>query len=155
MLLQLSRSLVSSVYREWVFLTRNIIQSATHHTTLQEKPILFRRYLTLHGLITAAAFSVAAAWTILSGTRHSQAQTKCEQDFFDGESGSIATEGETLCNIFSWIDLGIMGALWLILAIMQVRLIYKSSLIHLIVQRSTVLHVFCSFQLQQGSGRGS
>jgi hypothetical protein len=93
----------------------------------REKPILFRRYLTLHGLITAAAFAVAAAWTILSGTRHSQAQTKCEQDFFESESGSIATEGSTLCNIFSWIDLGIMGALWVILAIMQSYMFFVAS----------------------------
>ncbi|TFK41079.1 hypothetical protein BDQ12DRAFT_678850 [Crucibulum laeve] len=87
----------------------------------REKPILYRRYVTLHGLVTVAAFAVAGAWVIISATKHSTAKSKCTENFFSGElSGS--SEGDTLCTIFPWVDVGIMGGLWLILVILQVYL---------------------------------
>jgi len=84
----------------------------------QEKPITFRRYTTLHILFTTAAFSVAAAWIIVSATRHSTAKSNCEQRFFSATS-DITSEGETMCQIFPWVDIGIMGGLWVLLAIAQ------------------------------------
>ena len=88
---------------------------------LQEKTILYRRYVTLHGLAIIATFSVAAAWIIVSATRHSNAQAKCIRDFFSPTGlASDSGEGEALCNIFSWVDVGIMGTLWILLAILQV-----------------------------------
>jgi len=89
----------------------------------KEKTILYRRYVTLHGIAIVAAFSIAAAWIILSATRHSDAQSKCIQDFFSSTgSASSSSEGDALCNIFSWVDIGIMGALWILLAILQLYL---------------------------------
>jgi hypothetical protein len=89
----------------------------------KEKTILYRRYVTLHGLAISAAFSIAAAWLIVSATRHSDAQAKCIQDFFSSTgSASSSSEGEALCNIFSWVDIGIMGGLWVLLAILQLYL---------------------------------
>ena len=87
--------------------------------TTQEKPITFRRYTTLHILITTAAFSVAAAWIIVSATRHNTAKSKCEQKFFTAAS-DVTSEAETMCQIFPWVDVGIMGGLWVLLAISQV-----------------------------------
>ncbi|KAI9060177.1 hypothetical protein FKP32DRAFT_1613722 [Trametes sanguinea] len=88
----------------------------------QERPIFFRRYVSLHLLVTVAAFAVAAAWIILSAVRHNQAQDKCISDFFAGTISASNSEGETLCNIFPWADVGIMGGLWVLLAIMQTYL---------------------------------
>lgn len=89
----------------------------------KEKSILYRRYVTLHGLALTAAFSIAAAWIIVSATRHSNAEAKCIQDFFSSSgSGTESSEGEALCNIFSWVDVGIMGVLWILLAILQLYL---------------------------------
>lgn len=94
---------------------------------MQEKTILYRRYVTLHGLAISAAFAVAAAWIILSATRHSNAEAKCIQDFFSPSgSASSSSEGSTLCNIFPWVDVGIMGALWVLLAILQVSHVYPT-----------------------------
>jgi hypothetical protein len=86
----------------------------------KEKSILYRRYVTLHGLAISVAFSVAAAWIIVSATRHSNAEAKCIQNFFS--TSSTSSEGGTLCNIFPWVDVGIMGALWVLLAILQLYL---------------------------------
>ncbi|KAF8898657.1 hypothetical protein BD779DRAFT_1484993 [Infundibulicybe gibba] len=85
----------------------------------KEKPILFRRYVSLHSLLALAAFAVAAAWAIISASRHSVAQANCLQDFFSQDQQS---EGETLCNIFPWVDVGIMGGLWVVLAIFHIYL---------------------------------
>ncbi|KAJ7597121.1 hypothetical protein C8J56DRAFT_919263 [Mycena floridula] len=88
----------------------------------KEKTILFRRYLTLHSLLITAAFGLGAAWAAISASRHSTAQTKCISDFFDTSDSAQAAEGQVLCNIFPWVDVGIMGGLWLILAIMHIYL---------------------------------
>jgi hypothetical protein len=32
------------------------------------------------------------------------------------------SEGETLCEIFPWVDVGVMGGLWVIMAILHVRI---------------------------------
>lgn len=78
---------------------------------------MFKRYATLHLLITLGAFSVGAVWIIISATRHKQAKAKCESDFF---ANSTTSEGDTLCDIFPWVDVGVMGGLWALLAIVQV-----------------------------------
>jgi cbb3-type cytochrome oxidase subunit 3 len=79
---------------------------------------MYRRYTTLHLLLTLAGFSIAAVWIILSASRHSQAKSDCQSDFF----ASTTTESlaETLCNIFPWVDVGLMSGLWVLLAISQV-----------------------------------
>lgn len=83
----------------------------------KEKPILYRRYAVLHGIILCSALAIAAAWIIVSAARHSTAASNCVSKFFSDES--LTSQGERLCEIFSWVDVGIMGGLWLILAIIQ------------------------------------
>ncbi|EGO00464.1 hypothetical protein SERLA73DRAFT_181069 [Serpula lacrymans var. lacrymans S7.3] len=86
----------------------------------QEKPILYRRYVTLHLIVSVAAFAIAIAWVIISATRHSTAQSNCEKKFFPvSGSSSTSSEGQTLCNIFSWVDVGLMGGAWVFFAITQ------------------------------------
>ena len=87
---------------------------------LQERPIFYRRYTTLHLLVTVAAFSVAAVWIALSAARHSEAKSKCDTRFFSNTDEP--SEADTLCNIFPWVDIGLMGGLWVLLFIAQVRL---------------------------------
>jgi len=88
----------------------------------QEKPIMFRRYVTLHTLATVAVFAVAAAWIAISASRHGTAQTNCITNFFTGTTSDspTASEATTLCNIFPWIDVGIMGGLWVFFAACQI-----------------------------------
>jgi hypothetical protein len=87
----------------------------------REKPITFRRYVTLHILMSFAVFSVAAVWIAVSASRHSVAKSKCESNFFSGSSNDTDTndEGLTMCNIFPWVDVGVMAGLWIVLALAQ------------------------------------
>ncbi|KAJ7070947.1 hypothetical protein C8F01DRAFT_1108445 [Mycena amicta] len=88
----------------------------------QEKPTLFRYYLTLHSLATTGAFSVALAWIILSVSRHSTAKTNCLDNFFANPTSEEKTEGGVLCEVFPWVDVGVMGGLWVMMAIMHIYL---------------------------------
>ncbi|KAJ4001017.1 hypothetical protein F5050DRAFT_1561732 [Lentinula boryana] len=89
---------------------------------LGEKHILFRRYITFHGLIIVAAFALAAAWIIISASKHSTAESNCIADFFNTTDSTEQSEGNTLCNIFPWVDVGIMAGIWVWLAIMHIYL---------------------------------
>lgn len=94
----------------------------------QEKHILFRRYATLHSLITLAAFAIAAAWVILSATRHSTSLTNCENKYYPTASnGSNTTEGQTVCGIITWVDVGLMVGAWVFFALVQAYLLFVVS----------------------------
>ncbi|KAF8912740.1 hypothetical protein CPB84DRAFT_1670305 [Gymnopilus junonius] len=92
----------------------------------REKPTTYRRYVTFHGLISSAAFAVAAAWIIVSASRHSNAEAKCLATFF-GAANSSTGQADTLCNIFPWVDVGIMGGLWVVLAVLHAYLFFVLS----------------------------
>jgi len=92
-----------------------------------EKPTMFRRYTTLHLLVTIAAFSIGAVWIALSAARHTEAENTCKSTFFPGTSTVTTDEGNILCNIIPWVDVGVMGGLWVLLAIVQVYLYFVMS----------------------------
>ena len=97
---------------------------------------MFKRYLSLDWFITIAGFSISAAWIILSATRHSTAQTECETEFYSDTStansaASLAESSDTVCNIFSWVEVGIMGGLFVVLLIMQVSVAYHIFLLRM------------------------
>ncbi|KAG1826022.1 uncharacterized protein BJ212DRAFT_319144 [Suillus subaureus] len=91
----------------------------------KEKHILFRRYATLHSLITLVAFAIAAAWVILSASRHSTALTNCENKYYPtAPNGSNTTEGQTVCGIITWVDVGLMIGAWVFFALVQAYLLF-------------------------------
>lgn len=83
---------------------------------------MYRRYVTLHTGLTCVAFAIAAVWIIISAVRHSTAQSNCEEEFFpsSGSSGVTSNLGQNMCNVFAWIDVGLMSGAWVFFAIVQV-----------------------------------
>ena len=69
-------------------------------------------------LVVLAAFGVAAAFIGLSAGRHNTAVTNCKAAYF--QTTSSPSETQNLCNIFTWVVIGLMGFLWVVLAIFQV-----------------------------------
>ena len=92
----------------------------------QEKTALFRRYVAINMVVLYAALSVGATYIAISAARHGVAVEKCQKDFFTDNSNitSGAGEGQQICNIFCWATLGAMGALLIILFIVQVGQAY-------------------------------
>lgn len=118
---------------------------------------MFKRYLSLSWFITIAGFSISIAWIIMSATRHSTAQANCEKDYYStGSTGdnaaSLASEADTVCNIFSWVDVGVMGGLWVVLLLMQVSAENRSAWHgHLIESRiRAVVHAHRCIVVWQG-----
>ncbi|KAG2366617.1 hypothetical protein BDR07DRAFT_1274275 [Suillus spraguei] len=95
----------------------------------KDKHILFRRYATLNSLITLVAFAIAAAWVIVSAKGHSTAVTNCENKYYSASAllGSNATEGQTVCDIITWIDIGLMAGAWVFFALVQAYLLFVIS----------------------------
>ncbi|WWC86761.1 uncharacterized protein L201_001640 [Kwoniella dendrophila CBS 6074] len=98
---------------------------------LREKTSTFKVYSLINALAILAGFICSAALIITSALQHNKAVTSCEAKFFSDSSSStstanqtLAAEGEALCSAFAWADVGIMGALWLILLVVQGYFIY-------------------------------
>ncbi|KIY62455.1 hypothetical protein CYLTODRAFT_383608 [Cylindrobasidium torrendii FP15055 ss-10] len=85
----------------------------------KEKAGLFRRYLALHTLSMLAAFAVAAAWIVWGGLKLDDAKSECRETFYDTSDSDQASQANTLCNVFAYVDIGIMAGLWVWMAIMQ------------------------------------
>jgi len=75
-----------------------------------------------------AAFSIAAVWIILSAVGHDSAKKRCLSSFFTANDGTISSEGDALCTIFPWADVGIMGGLWVLLGAVHVSNLLPSSI---------------------------
>jgi len=91
----------------------------------KEKSILYRRFTTLHCMLTLALFAVAAVFIGWSGGKHSKAAADCQTDFFPSQATSSSLvnttkEGEILCNIFAWVTFGVMAGLWFVLGLFEV-----------------------------------
>jgi hypothetical protein len=99
-----------------------IVQLVGFVGIFKEKSALFRRYVAINWILLYVGLSVAATYLGISAARHSAAVTACEATFFSGDSSSTTedTKGEEICNIFCWATLGVMGALWVLLFIVQV-----------------------------------
>ncbi|WVQ69428.1 uncharacterized protein L199_007645 [Kwoniella botswanensis] len=98
---------------------------------LREKTSTFKVYTLLNAIAILAGLICAAALIIVSAIQHNTAVSACEAKFFsDSNSTSssanqtLAAEGEALCSAFAWADVGIMGALWVILLLVQGYFIY-------------------------------
>lgn len=90
----------------------------------KEKPALFRRYVLFNTIVLYVGLSAAAAFIGISAGRHDTAVDACELSFFSSGGNQTTTaqedtEGQQICNIFTWVVLGIMGALWVVLFIVQ------------------------------------
>ncbi|KAG8990853.1 hypothetical protein FRB90_001594, partial [Tulasnella sp. 427] len=103
------------------------VQGMGFFGVFKENASLFQRFVQINAAVVAYIFSVSATWIIVSATRHTTATDKCVQDFFSSNSTSTAQasvgaddgQGPTICNIFTWVDVGIMGAFWIVMLIFQ------------------------------------
>lgn len=99
---------------------------------------MYRRYVTLHTGVYIAVFAIAAVWLIISASRHSTAQSNCETTFFpaSNSNGSTSSEGQTLCDVFSWVDVGLMAGAWVFFALVQVSDEVVAIAIHMLTTSS-------------------
>ncbi|KAF9513663.1 hypothetical protein BS47DRAFT_1317328 [Hydnum rufescens UP504] len=112
----------------------------------------YRLYQRTNTLAVLVAFGMAAAFIGVSAGRHNTAVANCKSAYFRS-TGSSATESQTLCNVFTWVVVGLMGLLWVVLAIFQSYLLlmtqfYGSS------QRDDHRKYFSLYEVPGGTGVG-
>jgi len=88
----------------------------------KEKAGLFRRYVTINWIVLYAGMSIAVAFIGISASRHTAALNACKANFFH-EDTATDDKADQICNIFTWVILGIMAGLWLVLFIAQSYLV--------------------------------
>jgi hypothetical protein len=87
----------------------------------------------VNSVVVMASFGIAAAFIAISGTRHNAATDRCQVNFFSGNSTASASssddtgEGRQICDVFTWVILGLMAGLWVTLAFFQVRALFHSA----------------------------
>jgi len=146
-------------FTAWIFailaFVTGVVQCLGLIAVYKEKSILYRRFTTLHCLLTLALFAVAAVFIGWSGGKHSQATTDCQTDFFppSTSSGLVDTskEGQLLCNIFTWATFGVMAGLWFVLGLFEIYIYlvisgYGSS------QRDDHRNYFAVYSVNDGAG---
>lgn len=67
--------------------------------------------------LVSLALVVAVAFIGLSAARHSTAVTNCEALFSTSTTNSTST---TVCGIWVWVQIGIMGLLWVLVTVCEV-----------------------------------
>ncbi|KAG8928055.1 hypothetical protein FRC02_007418 [Tulasnella sp. 418] len=105
------------------------LQALGFFGVFKENATLFQRFARVNAIVISLIFGVGATWIIISATRHQPATDKCVNTFFAetpaDETSAIASggQGDTICSIFTWVDIGIMAGLWVVMAIFQGYLI--------------------------------
>ncbi|EOR04016.1 hypothetical protein J056_002094 [Wallemia ichthyophaga EXF-994] len=99
-----------------------VIQPIGFIGVFKEKFRLFRRFHWLNTALTLAAFACALAIIIAIAAKQSDAVSQCQSDYyppFPQASFSLSQYSDDICNILSWVDVGLMGLIWLIMILVQ------------------------------------
>ncbi|GAA5986779.1 hypothetical protein JCM10908_000894 [Rhodotorula pacifica] len=91
----------------------------------RERPRLFKGFLRINGLLVTAAVLCALAMIVVSAAKHSTAIDNCRALFSTDDTDSTA---HTICNIWTWIQIGIMGLLFVIVGLCQVYFVCYTSI---------------------------
>lgn len=77
------------------------------------------RSLRINGVLVTCAILCALAIIIISAVKHSTAVDNCTALF---SANSTDTTANTICNVWTWIQIGIMGLLFVLVGLCQVGL---------------------------------
>ncbi|GAA5821973.1 hypothetical protein JCM3770_003029 [Rhodotorula araucariae] len=91
----------------------------------REKPRLFKSYLRINGLLVTAALLLALAVIIISAVKHTTAVQTCTRLF---SADGTDTTAKGICNIWTWIQIGIMGLLFVIVGLCELYFVSYTSI---------------------------
>ncbi|EGU12846.1 Proteophosphoglycan ppg4 [Rhodotorula toruloides ATCC 204091] len=91
----------------------------------REKPRLFKAFLRINGLLVTASILLSLAIIIISAVQHSKGVDSCTMLFGTDNADSTA---KNICNIWTWIQIGIMGLLFAIVALCEFYFVFYTSI---------------------------
>ncbi|KAK4056533.1 hypothetical protein OIO90_002380 [Microbotryomycetes sp. JL221] len=86
----------------------------------REKPSLFKTYARFNTILIVSALVLSLVLIIITAVKHSTAVFNCENLFADQSSSqNQVTSATDVCNVWTWVQIGIMGLLFLIVSLCQ------------------------------------
>jgi hypothetical protein len=82
------------------------------------------RSISVNILSISAAMIMALVWIVLSGIHHNDAVSACTAEFGDTSntaalSTAATNSGHSICNIFTFVQIGVVGGLWVLALVTQ------------------------------------
>lgn len=84
----------------------------------KEKARVYRTFVRTNISFIAVALLLALVWIILSMVNHNKGRDACVAQF-TAVGQTQTRDGETICNIFTWVQVGLLGFLWIFLTLAQ------------------------------------
>lgn len=98
-----------------------------------QKP-LYRLYIRINFLATVVILIITIAFTVTAAARHDEAVDACYREFegplaqnglgVQSVENSISSGRHKVCNILTWVDVGLMGGLIVLLGLTQLFMCY-------------------------------
>ncbi|GAA6062794.1 hypothetical protein JCM10212_002163 [Sporobolomyces blumeae] len=89
---------------------------------------LFKTYSRINMVLVVLALLLALAIIIISAVRHSAAIDTCQNLFSTDSASDSDTTAESICNIWTWVQVGIMGLLFVIVGLCELYFLMYSSI---------------------------
>ncbi|WFC93691.1 hypothetical protein MBRA1_000313 [Malassezia brasiliensis] len=103
-------------------------------SVITDQKSLYRLYIRVNFLATVVILAITIAFTVTAAARHDKAVDACYREF----EGSLAQDGlglqsveesitsgrHKVCDILTWVDVGLMGGLIVLLGVMQLFMCY-------------------------------
>ncbi|MBW0507985.1 hypothetical protein O181_047700 [Austropuccinia psidii MF-1] len=97
-----------------------ILQLLGFYAVFKEQAVLFRKYTLINFCLLLITIFYSLILIILSFTRHSAAVDSCILLFVTADENAQYTDSEErICNLWTWVQLGICTFLWLLLSAIE------------------------------------
>lgn len=91
----------------------------------RDKVKLFKTYSRINTILIVLALLLSLAIIIISAVRHNSAIDTCQRLFSTDATGNT---GESICNVWTWVQVGIMGLLFVIVGLCELYFLMYSSI---------------------------
>ncbi|GAA5886963.1 hypothetical protein JCM16303_003073 [Sporobolomyces ruberrimus] len=91
----------------------------------RDKVKLFKTYSRINTALILAALLLSLAIIIISAVKHNTAIDTCQRLFSTDATGNT---GEGICNVWTWVQVGIMGLLFVIVGLCELYFLMYSSI---------------------------
>ncbi|KDN49613.1 hypothetical protein K437DRAFT_255296 [Tilletiaria anomala UBC 951] len=101
----------------------------------KEKPGIYRTYIRINFILTLATVAASATFITVGAVQHTKTVNSCVASFgatpqsestaqLVAPSGTVGNVGRDICNVFIWIQVGLMGLLVALIGLTQFYMCY-------------------------------
>ncbi|KAG0141618.1 hypothetical protein CROQUDRAFT_663573 [Cronartium quercuum f. sp. fusiforme G11] len=93
-----------------------LAQAIGFYGVYKERVAFFRKYIIFNAILVFITLFYSLILIVLSATHHQRAIQQCILQFVsnDDNLATVSASGRTICNIWTWAQLGVCGLLWVL-----------------------------------------